>query len=299
MKKHVAILTGGKSSERKVALWSAENVQEGIGSIYDIQVFDFPQDLDKFLSARHDIEIAIPIFHGPWGEDGVIQGFLNVLGIPFLFSDVEAHAIGMNKMLAKAVIDLQSPNAITVKRGEIMQYQKPVIIKPRAGGSTLGMTKAIDEVSFKKAIEHAFEFADEVMIEDFVKGREFTAGTIEEAGQVIALPIVEIIPPDGFFDFDSKYIEGKMAKEICPAEIDNELKERLQQAAIKAHNAINASHVSRSDFIVDKNDEIWFLEINTIPGLTKNSLIPKALRASGRSLASVFCCWLRDLEKSE
>lgn len=293
--KTIAILTGGVSSEREVALWSSTNVFEALQDNYQVQVFDLPSELDEFLSHRKEFNLVVPVFHGPWGEDGVIQGFLEVLNIPFLFSGLEAHAIGMNKSLAKEVVacaGLNVASSTVFERGDNVQFDHPVVVKPIAGGSTIGISKAESASELTAALKTAFEHGDTVMVEDLILGREFTVGVIDENGESIALPVVEIISETGFFDYESKYHDNKLATEVCPAEIEGDLARELQEHAVKAHNAIGARHVSRIDFIVDDQNKIWFLEINTIPGMTKNSLIPKELRASGRTLGSVFENWI-------
>lgn len=295
MKKRIAILTGGTSSEREVAFWSAKMVEETLRDQFDLTVFDFPSEIDAFLSSRTLFDVVIPVFHGPMGEDGTIQGFLRTLGVPFIFSDVEAHAIGMNKRLAKlaaADAGLNVTDDYCISRGDKGRFEFACVVKPLAGGSTIGVSIVKSENEFDQALQKSFQYADEVLVERFIEGREFTVAVIDEGGKAFALPVIEIVSNDGFFDFDKKYTDGKMAKEICPAEIPNDLTQRLQDHALKIHNSIGARHVSRTDFIVDQSGTPWFLEINTIPGLTKNSLVPKAIRASGRDVAEVFKEWI-------
>lgn len=293
--KSIAILTGGTSSEREVALWSSETVKEVLEKDYEVVVFDFPRDMDRFVASRDRFGVAVPVFHGPMGEDGTIQGFLKTLQVPFLFSDVEAHAVGMNKRLGKLVAKDAGLNVIDgyrLSKGDDASFEFECVIKPLAGGSTIGISIATSREEFEKGVVEAFGYSDEVLVEKLIRGREFTVAVIEEQDEAIALPVTEIESDDGFFDFDQKYTDGKMAQEVCPAEIGNDLRRTLQDHAVKIHGAIGARHVSRSDFIVDDAGTPWFLEINTIPGLTKNSLVPKAILASGRTLRQAFGDWI-------
>lgn len=298
MKKRVAILTGGSSSEREVALWSSQTVKEVLEKRHDVHVFDFPSEIDALVSSRTDFDVAVPVFHGPTGEDGTVQGFLKMLEVPFLFSDVEAHAVGMNKRLGKLVAadaGLSVLDDYCVKRGDEVEFEFNCAVKPLAGGSTIGISIVKSADDFQNALAEAFAHAEEAMVERFVEGREFTVTVIDEDEGSIGLPVIEIVSEDGFFDFDQKYTDGKMAQEVCPAKIDDHLRDLLQDHAVRAHKAVGAKHVSRTDFIVDDEGIPWFLEINTIPGLTKNSLVPKAIRASGRSLEDVFDSWIESI----
>ncbi len=143
-------------------------------------------------------------------------------------------------------------------------------------------------------MSHAFRYCDSVLVEHFINGREFTVTVIDEANESIALPVIEIKPKAEFFSFETKY-DAEKCEEVCPAEIDQNLAERLQTAGKLVHKLIGAHHLSRSDFIVNNNNQIWFLEINTIPGQTINSLVPKAIRASGREIPQVFANWIESV----
>ena len=304
-KRRIAILTGGLSAERDIALASAKTVADLLAERYDITKFDFPSEINAFLAQRGSFEIAIPIFHGKGGEDGTIQGFLKTLGIPFLFSDVAAHAIGLDKSLAKLVVSsagLHTPSSIVLTRAEFFQGGSPSfqegargslrvvsVVKPLDCGSTFGVTIVRSSDESQPAITDAFKYSDRVLVEDFIEGDEFTVAVIDENRESIALPVIQIISPGGFYDHAAKY-GPKPAEKLCPAPITDELTRRLQNAAVTAHKAIGARHLSRTDFIVDKAGMIWFLEINTIPG--QSVLFPKAVKASGRDFAEVFVGWI-------
>lgn len=294
MKKRVAILTGGTSSEREIALASAEGVKSALGNRFDVLLYILPEDMDKFLSEYHSINVAIPVFHGRGGEDGVIQGFLRALDIPFIFSDVEAQALAANKALAKNLVastGVGVPKAIVVSSVDEAVYESPVVIKPLDGGSSIGVSIVKDKSAFVDSLTKALALSSAALVENFIEGKEYTVAVVDRNGTTVALPVIAIRPKKEFFDLQSKY-DPSLVEEICPARIADELAAALKEAAIKAHQVIGAQHISRSDFIVDSNGEIWFLEINTIPGQTANSLVPKALKAAGIDFGELLAGWI-------
>jgi D-alanine-D-alanine ligase len=296
MRKRIAILTGGTSSEREVALSSAKTVEKVLAERYEIMRYVFPEEMGRFLSEKGNVDIAIRVFHGRGGEDGCIQGFLNTLGVKFLFSDVEAQAVAADKWLAKKIAagtGVKTPRAEKFSDRSLISFNRPIVIKPIDGGSSVGVSVVKDSVSLSDALDSAFREADEILAEDLIEGEEYTVPVIEVEDGVKALPVIYIKPKSVFFDFASKY-DASLSEEICPAPIPDELSEELQAQAINIHNAIGARHMSRSDFIVDKDGTPWFLEINTIPGMTENSLLPKALKTSGLDFGSLFAGWIEN-----
>lgn len=299
MKKHIAILTGGESAEREIAVHSAETVEKLLGR-YEVEVFDFPGEIDEFLKRRDGFDCVVPVFHGVGGEDGTVQGFLRTLGVPFLFSDVTACAVGMDKALAKTVVSkagVGTASWVVVEKGEMIDaglMKIPCVMKPLDGGSTQGISivKSGDEI--RGALKSAFEFSNRVLVEDYVVGDEFTVGVIDEGDETVTLPVIQIIAPNGFYDHAAKY-SATPAEKVCPAKIDDDLRDRLQSAAVTAHRSVGARHLSRVDFIVDKSGEIWFLEINIIPG--QSVLFPKAIAASGRDYGEVLAGWIEEVCK--
>lgn len=291
----VAILTGGDSSERDVALASAKNVISALEKIHQIEVFDFPKDLDKFLTQYKKYDIAVPVFHGPGGEDGEIQGLLKTLKVPFIFSDVEAHAVAMDKALTKYLAEkiglLTSPYRVFHKY-EDLEFAKAVVVKPLAGGSSIGISIARDKNQLDRALKEAFKYSERVLIEDYIEGKELTVPIIDKLGKTIALPVIEVRSKNDFFDYQSKY-DDKLVEELCPAPINEKLAKELQSQALRIHQALGVRHISRSDFIVDK-DKIYFLETNTIPGMTNESLVPKAIRVAGEDWANLLNGWLEE-----
>lgn len=297
MKKRVAILTGGTSSEREIALASADLVQKALGDRFELARYDLPNDLDRFLAERSTIAAVIPVFHGRGGEDGVIQGFLRTLNVPFIFSDVEAQALAANKSLSKFLAAKQgiaTPGAVVVSAGDPVVYREPVVVKPLDGGSSIGIAIVRNAAALGAALSDAFAQAPKVLVEDFIEGDEYTVPVIETEAGVTALPVILIKSKTEFFDLQSKY-DPSLVEEVCPAPIGGELEAELKDAAVKAHLAIGARHLTRSDFIVDKQCKVWFLEINTIPGLTVNSLTPKALKVAGIDFGELLASWIESL----
>ncbi len=297
MKTSLAILTGGTSAEREVALRSAENVRRALEDRYEVTVFDFPNELQVFLARRGEFVCAIPVFHGVGGEDGTVQGFLETLGVPFLFSGVTAHAVGMDKALSKTVVGARGVRTAAwkmVSRGERLEFERASVIKVPNAGSSVGVFLARTKEEFEKGMAQAFLQTEEVLIEDFIQGDEFTVAVIDRQGKTEALSVIQIKSKKEFFDLESKY-DPALAEEICPAQIAEELARELQRLAMVAHQAIGAQHVSRSDFMVDASGVAWFLEINTIPGMTDASLLPKALRVAGIEFGELLTEWIENL----
>lgn len=297
MKKEIAILTGGKSSERDVALNSAQVIADQLKEHYSVSIFDLPMDLELFISKYKQIDVAIPVFHGKGGEDGTIQGFLKILGIPFIFSDVEAHAISLDKAQTKRIVaycGITTPDFRSVNKNENVQYEYPCVIKPMNGGSSIGISIAQSEMDFQKGLMEAFVYSETVLIEKYISGEEYTVAIIEEHAKPIALPVIQVKSKRSFFDYKSKY-DSDLVDEICPAQISDQLSHELQELGLKIHTLVGARHISRSDFIVSPDGKIWFLEINTIPGQTLQSLVPKAIHTSGRSFAVLLNEWIEEV----
>lgn len=278
----IAVITGGETAEREVSIRSAENVLKAI-DFAETKLFTFPEESEKFRAEAQTFDLAIPIIHGLGGEDGSIQKFFKELGIPFIFSDASTHEIAIDKVWTKKVV---------VKLGINVPEETssfPMFIKPRTGGSSVAskLCKTKEKAEEMYQANPGVDFMQETPI----KGREFTAGVLEYHGQTLPLPVIEIIPKTEFFDFESKYNPNKLADEVCPAVIPEPLAEELQRQAMVVHSHLNARHITRSDFIVTSENEIYFLETNTIPGLTATSLVPKMLKAINLSLTDVLRDW--------
>lgn len=290
---HIAIITGGETGERDVSIASAKNVASMIG-FADHETFVFPEDRSRFIEDAPNFDLVIPMIHGKGGEDGEVQQLCESLHLPFLFSSIEAHKIGIDKVLTKEFVERAGIK--TPKRFSRSNAVFPVFVKPRFGGSSVHTSRIESPDALETFLENVSE---EMMIEESVSGREFTVGVIEQSlGDPEALPVIEIVSKNKFFDYESKYNVDQLAEEICPARIERALSKQLQDAAVAAHTLIGATYMSRSDFIVTDSGEVYFLEINTIPGLTNTSLIPKALQRANISFSGLLEQWCKNIKDS-
>ena len=287
----LALIYGGKSSEREVSLKSGHQVYTALDQAkYDIRRYDPLTDLEKLVREAKELEVALIIMHGRGGEDGTMQGLLDLLEIPYQGSGVLASAVAMNKELSKALYQmsgLRVPRTLAFNRAQALVPEKiqgklglPVVIKPATEGSSIGVTMARTLEELARGLAAAFKYDSRVLVEEFVKGTEVTGGVLGNA-KTQALPLVEIIPAGNylFFDYEAKYQPGA-TQEICPARLAPKLTARAQQCALTAHQALGCRGYSRTDMIV-RDGEIYVLETNTIPGMTATSLFPQAARAAG------------------
>ncbi len=299
MKKiRLALIAGGVSGEREVSLKGAAEVEKALDSErYDIVRFDPATDLDQIAAAADRLDVAFILLHGIHGEDGTMQGFLELLGIPYQGAGVLGSALAMDKNLAKTLYrlhglpvaawematraDIDNPSALLGK------LSLPLVIKPVRQGSSLGMSIVRDPENLASALELAFQHDKEVMVEEFIKGSEITVGVIGN-DNLTALPLVEIIPSQeyDFFDYEAKYKPGA-TREVCPAEIDEYIRQTAQQYGLAAHRALQLTGYSRTDMIV-RGDELFILETNTIPGMTETSLFPQAAAAAGLGFSALL-----------
>lgn len=290
-KLQLALLAGGKSGEREVSLKGAAEVARALDpGKYQVRRYDPATDLEKIAAEAASIDVAFILLHGPFGEDGTVQGFLDLLDIPYQGSGVLGSALAMDKNLAKILYrnsGLKVPKWYMAQKkdiddpaGILGQLGLPLVIKPASQGSSLGMTIARSEQDIAEGLQKAFAIDRQVMVEEFINGREITGGVLGNA-DLLALPLVEIIPGDQyeFFNYEAKYQPGA-STEICPANLDEPLTIRAQQYALTAHRALQLKGYSRTDMIVS-GDDIYVLETNTIPGMTPTSLLPQAAAAAG------------------
>lgn len=289
----IALLSGGASSERKISLCGGDQVYEALDKEkYFIIRYDPKTDLDRLIADASKIDAAMIILHGPFGEDGTIQGLLDLLDIPYQGSGVLGSAIAMNKLVSKKLYEQSNitvPPYIAIKQGDKINPEKyverlgiPLVIKPVNGGSSIGMSMVKSTDSLKDAIDAAFALDDTILIETYIKGIELTGAVIGN-DKLEVFPIVEIVPDKehDFFDFHAKYTAG-ITREICPARIDDTLAEKAKTYAKMAHQALGCKGYSRTDMILD-NKDIYVLETNTIPGMTEISLFPLAAKTAGIS----------------
>ena len=294
----IALLSGGVSSEREVSLSSGDQVYEALDKEkYNIIRYDPKTDLARLVDDAGGIDAALIILHGPYGEDGTVQGLLELLDIPYQGSGVLGSSLAMNKLASKYLYekaDLPVPPYVALQKSDPLdpeawqrQFGLPVVVKPNEAGSSVGMTivKSMDAV--EAAVEKAFSHDATVLIEGYVEGIELTAGVIGNK-ELLALPIIEIIPDDEheFFDYEAKYTAG-VTQEICPARIDAEMTQKAQTYAKVAHEALFCKGYSRTDMIL-KDREIYVLETNTIPGMTATSLLPQAAQTAGFSFSQLL-----------
>ena len=294
----IAVLAGGWSKERNVSIKSGKAVLNALDNKkYDIVSYDPKDDLNLLWQDRKSLDLVLNLLHGKYGEDGRIQGLLDVFEIPFVGSGVLASAMTMNKRVTKEVyrsVALRVPKGVVLKKGEHVDIDKilnslgnPVVIKPASEGSSIGISIKDDELEIQKGIEKAFDFDSEVLVEEYISGKEITCAVLGRKS-LQTLPLVEIVPKDShlFFDYDAKYTVGETS-EICPARIDVDLRNSAFQIAINAHRALHCRDWSRTDMIV-RDEKIYVLETNTIPGMTETSLVPLAARGNGWDLGSLL-----------
>ncbi len=292
----IAIILGGVSAERDVSLASGKNIADCLKAKFKIKKYDLKYDLKKLFSdcQRREIDLVYPLLHGRLGEDGTLQGFLELLQIPYLSSRVLGSALGIDKLAQREILEyhkIRVPEYLAVKKDEKIEegffvkfcQKSGCVTKPNSQGSSVGVSICKDKLQFKKGIKRVGKFDNIVIIEKYIKGREITGGVWGDA-KAKTLPVVEIIPKEKFFDFRAKYDLG--TQEIVPAEIPKSTSQKAQKIAIKVYKVLRCSGVCRVDMIWDdKKNKIYVLEINTIPGMTETSLIPKAVKAAGFDLA--------------
>lgn len=282
--KKIGVLMGGLSREREISLKSGHAVASALRNCgYEVVEIDAGRDVALKLTEAK-IELAVVMLHGRWGEDGTIQGMLEILGIPYTGSSPLASAICINKDFTKQLVreaGVRTPDWKVVRRSDIETLREsplplPLIVKPNREGSTLGVSIVRTAVDFRAALQEAGRYDDVILVEQYIQGREVTVGILEGR----ALPVLEIVPKSGFYDFTSKYTKG-MTEYIVPAPIPTEKAEELVRLSEKIFRLLGCGGMARADFILA--DSPYFLEINTIPGMTETSLVPKAAAAAGIS----------------
>lgn len=313
-KPRIAIVVGGESGEHDVSLASGAEVIKGVDMArwepFIVRVgrdgaWFFPEGQDvrgpaPALAlgdginelARRAPACVFPVMHGPYGEDGRFQALMDLMHLRYVGSPAEASSLAMNKARARDVFEkagLTVARAEELGPGDTPTLKAPCVVKPMHMGSSVGLMVARTEAALAQALADAFAHDTRVLVEDFVAGRELTAGVLERPdGTLQSLPLVEIRPlTSDFFDFKAKYTPGA-SEEICPAPIDDELTRRVQAIGITAHKALGCRGMSRSDVIVGTNGVPVILETNTIPGMTATSLLPQAAKAAGLSFGALI-----------
>ncbi len=294
----VAVLFGGTSSERPVSIKSGRTVATALEpNLYKVRVFDPAVDLAKIIKAAPQIDVALVMLHGRGGEDGCMQGFLDLLGIPYQCAGVLGCALAMDKPLAKdrfRLAGIPVARDLVLHKGQpkaservLDELSLPVVVKPAQEGSSFGVSIVKFKSHLPGALKAAFDLGERVLVEEFLPGREITGGVIGNH-DLEPLPLIEIIPSDKyrFFDYEAKYKPGA-SNEICPAPLDRETTELIQELSLKAHQALGLMGYSRSDFILTEQGPV-ILETNTIPGMTETSLFPQAARQAGLEMPALL-----------
>lgn len=279
----VGVLYGGISPERPISLKSGAAVTRALKARgWTVAEIDVGRDLPARLVAA-GVTHAWLALHGPLGEDGCVQGLLEVMGIPYTGSGVRGSAVAMDKIATKRMLagsGIPMPADRTWRKGDPFPegLSFPVMVKTPEGGSTLGIRKCDDPGALEAGLLHCLEFGAEVLVEQYVGGDEITVAVLDGT----PLPVVAIVPESGMFDFEAKYTKGK-TRYLVPAPIDAEVARAAQAYARTAYGLLGLRGVARADFIVDPAGTPWFLEINTLPGMTETSLSPMAAAQVGMS----------------
>jgi D-alanine-D-alanine ligase len=293
--KRIGVLMGGLSREREISLRSGRNCLAALQRLgYDAVAVDVGLDVAEVMR-REAIEVAFLALHGKYGEDGAIQGFLEVLGIPYTGSGILASALGMNKTCSKKLAshhDVPTPDFISFDceddiearcREELGRLEMPVMVKPCEEGSSFGVSKIDSPESLPGVIGELCGDYREVIVEEFVEGDEVTVGLLETADGFLDLPVLQLVPRQSeFYDFEAKYNEG-MTEFILPADIKEAVAARCQELARTVHTAVGCRGFSRVDFMIDADDVPQFTEINTLPGMTDTSDLPAQAKEAGIS----------------
>ncbi|MEK7111987.1 MAG: D-alanine--D-alanine ligase [Patescibacteria group bacterium] len=294
----VAVLMGGKSPEYEISLISGREVVKQLDKnkydVFPILIAKSGTGTEKVL--KLEVDVAFIAMHGPFGEDGVVQGMLELASLKYTGSGVLASAIGMDKIMFRKVLSSQKipiPKYVVLRKGGPRGIVKkilgapPYFVKPSNQGSSVGASIVKGEKEMGKALKLAFRFSDTVLVDEYLKGLELTCALLGNENP-LALPVIEIHPKKGeFFDYDSKYTESG-ADEIVPARIGKKITKRIQEIAKEVHNLIGVRGFSRVDFILKDNLTPYVLEINTIPGLTPMSLLPRAAKEAGYSYPALL-----------
>ncbi|HMM20359.1 MAG TPA: D-alanine--D-alanine ligase [Selenomonadales bacterium] len=296
--KRIAVVMGGPSAEREVSLNTGKAILAALREKgYDAVAVDL--EPKKFMEQLREAEadVVFNAIHGKYGEDGLLQGALEMLGIPYTGSGVLASAVAMDKGISKRLFlaaGISTPHSRLYGReaagadlcSRVMaEFGLPVVVKPATQGSSLGVTIVQSDEALAGALEAAFGYGDEVLVEEFIRGKEVTV-SILGADHPEALPIIEIVPHSGKYDYTSKYTKGA-TEYIVPARLDEAATLEIQQQALAAFRTLGCRGIGRVDVMLDAADRPYVLEVNTIPGMTATSLVPKAAAAAGLSFAEL------------
>jgi len=316
IKKNIAIVAGGDSSEYVVSVRSGANVLKAINQelftpwlvrvkgeewivldgenkLSDIDKSDFSFTVN---GQKCKFDYAYIIIHGTPGEDGLLQGYFEMLHVPYSSCDVQSSSLTFNKFFCNNYLrsfDIPMAQSVRLITGEkysseqiIASLGLPLFVKPSAGGSSFGVTKVKEANELVEAVNKALDESSEAIIEQFIDGKEFTVGVVKTGQRKLVLPVTEVIPKNEFFNYESKYIPG-MADEITPARISEELTLKVQALSSRIYDLCSCSGIVRIDYIL-KDEIFYFLEVNTVPGMTETSFIPQQIKAMGLNLTDLL-----------
>ncbi len=322
MKKNIAVVYGGDSSEFVVSVKSSKNVFESIDpTIYNVwkvqiqglnwEVFEGDKpiaqvDKSDFSFVRNSEKIqfdfAYITIHGTPGEDGKLQGYFDLVKVPYSTCSVYSSALTFNKYFCSNYLHnfgVLMAKSVRLFKGDVINPDQlieelglPVFVKPNAGGSSFGVTKVKEKGQLQAALELAMKESHDILVEQFIDGKEFTCGLVKLSDQELIFPVTEVIPQNEFFDYEAKYVAGK-TDEITPARISPELTQKVQQLSSRIYDLCDCSGIVRVDYIL-KDGEFYFLEVNTTPGMTATSFVPQQIAAMGRKLGDVLGMIIED-----
>lgn len=275
--RHVAVLKGGLSAERDVSLQSGSAIANGLRNAgYDVIEVDVTKP--EFV-VPDGIDAVFIALHGTFGEDGGAQARLEELGLPYVGADANASRIAFDKILTEECLKashIPVPESQIVRRGDPVSMGVPVAVKPPRQGSSVGCSLVFEESGWADALDDAWKYDEEAMVQRFIPGREFTVGIVDET----VLPIVEIVTGEGWYDYTAKY-QTETTRYVVPADLDDAKTREMQDMALAAFKALGARGFGRVDFRMTPEGDLYVLELNTIPGFTSHSLLPKAAAAAG------------------
>ncbi|MBE6207442.1 MAG: D-alanine--D-alanine ligase [Rikenellaceae bacterium] len=319
---NIALLAGGNSSEREIALQSAAQIYQALDKErYNIFLIDLNHRDWSYTAAddsvwqvdKNDFSItvkgektlfdyALILIHGTPGEDGKLQGYLEMMEIPFSSCSMTSSVITFDKMTTKQTLrgKVNLAREVFLRRDEeyngdkiVAELGLPLFVKPNASGSSFGVTRVTKREELEQAVELAFTESDEILIEECITGREMGCGVMIAGGKEYIFPITEIIAKNAFFDYEAKYTAG-MSEEITPADITEEVKRELNRMTLEAYRTCRCSGVVRVDFIVTEEGKPYFIELNSIPGMSGGSIVPKQAREMGMSLGELYDIIIQD-----
>jgi D-alanine-D-alanine ligase len=325
-KPNIAVISGGDSSEYVVSVKSGKNVYNAIDpekfTPWLVQmrgkewiILENEQkaaDIDKsdfsfiYNGEKIKIDFAYITIHGTPGEDGILQGYFDLVGLPYSTCSVHSSALTFNKWFCSNYLNnfgVTMAQSVKLSKGDLIDVPGiikklglPVFVKPNAGGSSFGVTKVKTAVEVAEAVKKAWEESNEALVEEFIEGTEFTCGLVKIGNKKIIFPVTEVLPKNEFFDFEAKYTPG-VTEEITPARLPEHLFEKCQSISSEIYDLCQCSGIVRIDYIL-KNDEFYFLEVNTTPGMTATSFVPQQINAMGMELKNIISLIIEDkLEK--